>query len=200
MFCIFPSLAGLYVYKKIDKKLHPYIYSVWLAIPTEVIARWAVTNNNNTIYFLNYDCFMLINFFLFMWLFHNYKLIGIKTALLFLLISVAIRCFEFFKIRWDSLLYYSSIYECLIIISYCIKVLTNIVLFSNNKLLKSTLFIILISTIFLNLFDILNTILGWIFPISKSATASSSNIFIVVNTSCYLTITYAFLCTLMTKK
>ena len=200
MFCILPAIVGIYKFKQMDAVQHPFVYSIWLSVMVEVIARWAWFAKNKQVYNTNYNVFMVLNFALCLWFFSNLKVIKKTWVLILIAVSIVLKFSENHYFTQWHLLNISSIFECAFLIIFSVKILAQNILFTEKKLVISPIFIITISLLVLNLFDILNTILGWIFPISKSLTNTVNTIFVVVNALVYITYTHAFLCTQPNKK
>ena len=200
MFCIIPTIVGVFRFKQMDASIHPFVYSIWLSVVVEIIARWAWFIKNTLIFSINYNLFMVLNFSLLICFFINLKVIKQKWAAALVALSIALKLAEYHYSSKFQILNLSSIFECVFLALLSIKSLSTIILFNNDQLTRSARFVILVSLLIISLFDILNTILGWVFPISSDLTKNVNSIFVIANALVYLSYTYAILCHPTNKK
>lgn len=198
IFCIIPAIAGSVNYLKFDERLRVYVLYLWLSVIAEIIANYSLYNK--IIFSINYNLFIILGLIIYLKIFVNYKTISSGFAVAIFCILCCIKCIDYYiEPKW-TVLNAASAFDCLTIIFFSIKTLQQQYLLTDKFSLNSVLFVLLCVTIFLNLFDVLNTILGWLFFVSTSFTKLTTNIFLVANIISYSVITYAFLCLPTNKK
>lgn len=199
--CIVPALTGTVLHKKQGKKFYPAIYQMWLFVITELITSVALHYNNIIVFSFAYNVFGIINLALVLYFFYKQNFVKIKHILVLLVICIVLKLLNTQLDTPWGLLRQSTIYDSLVVVVLSVMVLQKMLLNpSNQKLITSALFMLMITYIFSYSFDALNTVVGWIFPVSKTLIAQLNSILVYSSIISYLFFTYVFLCPLLNKK
>lgn len=200
LFCVLPALASIVFWKNVRENSLPFVYTIWLAVFVELIAIYARQNHLYTLQAIDYNIFIMTNIALFLWFFYlNHSFEKKICYLLFLVIFV---CFfiEYLYNRKLLVFYKSSLFANAIIVVGCTKMMTTIIFSVKGSLLKSFVFIILVASIVMYSFSILQVLTGLIIPLSIRLTIKLSEItFFWINALSYLIIFYGFLCLKLKK-
>ena len=200
LFCVLPALASIVLWKSIQQNCRPFIYTIWLAVFVEIIGIYSTEIHFYPLLAADYNIFIMLNIGLFLRFFYLTEAFSGKTC--FLLFALIIVCFVFEYLYNGKLmiLYKSSLVANCIIIVGCTKILPYVIFSEKGNLLKNFLFTILVASIIMYSFSILQVLIGWIIPLSKSLTIKLSEItFFWVNALSYLIIFYGLLCLKLKK-
>jgi len=74
------ALFGIIRYRKIDKAYYPFVYNVVLALVLEVTLRIFTLEGLPSAYIAAQTIYGFLDFYLFLWLFHNWGLLNYKRA------------------------------------------------------------------------------------------------------------------------
>jgi len=71
---VFAVLIGIIRFKKIDASYYPFIYDITIVFFIEIIAQVLTQRGSIKLFMIIINTFSLVDFFLFTWLFHNWRL------------------------------------------------------------------------------------------------------------------------------
>lgn len=192
--CIIPATIGLLLYQKIDKKLYPFIYTILLAVVTELIAVVCIHLHFESAYNINYNVFSLLNLYFFVKLFIKYQVVDIKWHYPIMLTTLFLYIIELLIYKQFQVIMRASMISSLFIVIGCINILGRNIFVFKSPLYRNTQFILFISTIILYLFDIFNSAIGWVVPLPEAIQEKIALIFRLINAASYLLISYGLLC------
>lgn len=198
--CGLPAFIGYFNRKKFSKNFYPFVYILILAFFTEFLAISSEVLDIPIIKSNAYNIYIFVSFSLFLYFFTLNKVFSRSLAIiLFLIISLA-KIIELLFMPKGDILMYTTILDSAIIIIGFLKIISNEVFFSKDKLHHNFLFLVAFSTIVLSLFDIFNSIIGYIVTLPYSLKYNISIIYKTVNGLYYLVLTYAFYRLIWKKK
>jgi hypothetical protein len=156
---LFPAIAGIFLFRKIQKEYKPFIYVVWLGVlmestllitPSEEI--WAYFN------YTKHNIYQLFEFVLYLWFFKN--ILKDKKPIWFLiLLSVGILVWLYENILLAKLgsdySFYFSIGYSFTLAFLAIDVINMVLLKHNIILLKNSLFLIACAVVVFFVYQIL---------------------------------------------
>lgn len=76
----FAVIIGIVRFRKIDPSYYPFIYNIIVALVVEVLNRILTVTGHPNAFILVLNIFSYIDFFLFLWLFHNWGLFNRKKS------------------------------------------------------------------------------------------------------------------------
>lgn len=76
----FAVIIGIVRFRRIDPSYYPFIYNIIVALVVEVLNRILTANGHPDAFILVLNIFSYIDFFLFLWLFHNWGLFNRKKS------------------------------------------------------------------------------------------------------------------------
>jgi hypothetical protein len=192
--CLIPFIISLIINKRIDKKIYPFVYTIWLAVITEVLVGLGKALHLDAIKLVVYNLFLFINFALILWFFTLQKLYTFKKAFIIFSIVSAINIVELIMLPHWSLIMKTSTLESVFIIMGFVQLITKDIFHNKTNPLKSFIFIISAATILVSLFDIYNTVLVWFLDIERNMQIKITIIYNTINSISYFIIAYALLC------
>lgn len=72
----FAAILGAVRFNQMDKSYYPFIFSIWTSLFVEITVRILTLNGLATAISIFYNIYYLVDFYLFFWLFDNWKLFG----------------------------------------------------------------------------------------------------------------------------
>ena len=84
----FAVIIGIVRFRRIDKSYYPFIYRVSVVLLVEILNRLLTTTGHPDAFILLLNMFSYIDFFLFLWLFHNWGLFNRKKPAFIAIASV----------------------------------------------------------------------------------------------------------------
>ena len=63
--CSIPAIAGIVFWKIVEVKFRPFVYSLWLAVPVELVAIYSDGIKSRLLIAVDYDFFLTANIALF---------------------------------------------------------------------------------------------------------------------------------------
>src|SRR5215207_8428933 len=76
----FAVIIGIVRFRRIDSTYYPFIYNVSVALVVEILNRILTVTGHPKAFILLLNIFSYIDFFLFLWLFHNWGLFNRKRS------------------------------------------------------------------------------------------------------------------------
>lgn len=198
--CVAPAIASLGLYKTADKKNLLFIFTIWYAVFTELFSIAALYFRSLFLHYLNYNIFGLVNLYIFLHLFYLCGLIDRKWIFLLLLTNIFLYAIELITLGKWGLVMRASIISSLIITVGCIEILGRTILTIEPSPLQNGFFVLLVANIILYLFDILNSVIGFIVVLPEELKLDIVVIFRVVNALSYFLMLYGILCLLWNKR
>ena len=164
MMCVLPCIAAVVFFKNIPVNARPFIYALWLMLPTEIAGRFSDIAHLPWIKTTAYNCFQLANLALFLWFFYLYSVISRYFCYILFVAAFLLHTAELIiEGKW---IFFEKTYivESLIFVVYCTKMITPLILESKKNLLTDFMFIILAATIVTSLFEILQATMVFMIP------------------------------------
>lgn len=195
-----PALAGLIRYQKLSVAYKYYIYTFWWSVFIEVSVFYVNKIPSYNWYCHLFNLFYTVHILLVLLIF--YKLNYINKRLLFGIISTlyTIEFIDFLVQQRYTVLSKSAAASSLLIVALGVHIIATKIFFTANNLWRSREFTVILSIVFLSLFDVLNSILCWIFPISIKIVQLSITVYQLANFVYYVFATLIILWILPTKK
>lgn len=190
--CVLPAIAALATFKKIPPSYQPFIYTIWLAVVVEIIAKIYLRSALGLA--IDYNLFFIANLILFLWFFRVNKIFSKTTCYWILGFAVLLHSFEIYQAGYFKMCMITSGFESVVILIGCINLLSRIILETHRSLLIDFEFIVLIATIINCSFDLLNISISWVMPLESILQNKVARIYYVVNAFSYLLIFYGILC------
>lgn len=81
-------IIGIVRFRKIDRAYYPFFYNAVVSLTVEIINRILTQNGQPAAFFVVLNVFAYIDFFLFLWLFHNWGLFDRKKTVFVSIASV----------------------------------------------------------------------------------------------------------------
>jgi len=188
MSCTIPAAAGIYRYKRIGKKFHPFIFMMLLDMLIETIFYLSIKNPAlGRFPQLAVNLYILINFALFLYLVHINNYVGKIVMQLLFAAAMAMAVFNYFYA--GTLFKTFSFLFCfiwLVNLIISIDILSRQIMALNEKLFNNFWFWVSSAYILYNAFNLL--IFGQVFfaTTGTSNEKAIGNIQHFVNVACYL--------------
>lgn len=154
MSCAPPALIGLYKYKRVDKKFHPFLLAMVLSLMTELIIKVIIKSEAWTWYYIAGDIYYLVNVLLYQAFFIRVlELKNRKTNLFFTTgFLVCVVANLLIKNPLSSLILYAAFLFSVFIFVQATRLLRNQVFQTGITLLRNPLFYIAAGCIIYNIF------------------------------------------------
>lgn len=198
--CVAPAVASLGVYKTADKKNLLFIFTIWYAVFTEFFSIAALYFSNTFLHYLNYNIFGIFNLYIFLYLFYQCELFDRKWILPILLTNFFLYAIELISLGNWELVMRASIISSLIITVGLIEILGRNILSIKGNPASNGFFILLVANIILYLFDILNSVIGFIVVLPEGLKIEIVSIFRIINAFSYYLMLYGIICLQSNKK
>lgn len=190
--CAIPAVAGIIIFKKVPWKYRPFIYTIWLAVVVEIVAKIYLRSALGLA--IDYNLFFITNLILFLWFFKINNVFSVTVSYWIFGVAVLLHSIEIYQAGYFKMCMRTSAYESVVILIGCINLLSTIILETRRYLLTDFEFIILIATIINCSFDLLNISISWTLPLESIIQNKVARIYYVVNALTYLLIFYGILC------
>ncbi len=190
--CAIPAVAGIIIFKKVTWKYRPFIYTIWLAVVVEIVAKIYLRSALGLA--IDYNLFFITNLILFLWFFKINNVFSVTVSYWIFGVAVLLHSIEIYQAGYFKMCMRTSAYESVVILIGCINLLSTIILETRRYLLTDFEFIILIATIINCSFDLLNISISWTLPLESIIQNKVARIYYVVNALTYLLIFYGILC------
>jgi hypothetical protein len=156
MSCGLPAIVGLFQYRQAEDNIKPFIYIVWLAFLTELIAKFGVTLFAPKLTGAVYNLYIPLNFSFYLLFFYKNKIINKQKMQLFLAASllVWVGCIAY-KHSLQIVAMYAQMFNAIIIVLLAIELLTKQVFQFRQPLHKNLFFWFVCGCVLQSLFFIL---------------------------------------------
>lgn len=189
--CVLPALLGFIYKSRFSKSYQPLVYVLILAFFTELLAILSELIEIPILKSSAYNVYIIVSYALFLYFFVLLKVYQKNIAATFFLIVVLSNIIELMIIPRGNIMMFTSIFESIVITMGCLKIISQEI-FTKGLLYHSFLSIVAFSTIVLSLFDIFNSIIGYIVTLPYTLKYNISIIYKTVNALYYLVLTFAF--------
>jgi hypothetical protein len=188
MTCVLPAATGIYKYKKIDKKYHPFILMMLLDVVVETIIYLSVKYPGLAMVSrLAVNLYMLLNFGLFLYFVHINSYLTKKTMQLLIIIAVLIGIFNsLYNGTLFTPFFYLLCFVCAVMLIISIDILSRQIMEIKFKLVNNFWFWVSSFSILYNSFTLL--IFGlYVFAMSETPNGKAiGSIQHFVNVACYV--------------
>lgn len=198
--CFLPGILGYFTFKRMDKKAHPFVYCIWLACLVEVLAFSGDKAGIPLVKSISYNLYIIINMAFMLWFFILTKTFSKKKAIIAFASIVIANLIELMVVQNNEFITITSVLESFLIVIGCVQLISSTILSSKDKLFTNFYFLISFATIILFLFDILDSLLGYVVLLNRDIHLKISYIFKTVNGCYYIFIAYAIYCLAWKKK
>ena len=195
--CAVPAVAAIVTFNKVPLRYRPFIYTIWLAVVVEIVAKICLRSALGLA--IDYNLFFITNLILFLWFFKMNKIFTATVAYCIFGLAVLLHSFEIYQAGYFKMCMRTSAFESVIILIGSINLLSTIILETHRSLLTDFQFIMLIATIINCSFDLLNISISWTMPLESIIQNKVARIYYVVNALTYFLIFYGILCLKWTK-
>jgi hypothetical protein len=190
-----PAIAGLLAYKRVNYKIYPFIYAMWLSLITEGLSSIALRVYDD-IYasFYIYYFYVCINISLYILFFYRMRVIQSKRLFwLLLTISLGVCIAAFFlKLRIYTL-FGANLFCSAIILGLSTELITKQILDVKDKLYKKFSFLMSAGAILFNSFFIFLVAI-WFLGKDDNFKTNVYSVQKFVNATCYIIFGISLLC------
>lgn len=153
---VIPAITGLLSYKRVNYKVYPFIYAMWLSLITEILSSVALRVYDNTVTsFYIYYFYIIINITLYIFLFFRMEVIKSKKLFYFLLvISLGVCIAAFFLPLRIYTLFAANLFCSAIILGLATELITKQILEVRKSQYKKFSFLMSTGAIIFNAFFI----------------------------------------------
>ncbi len=194
--CIIPAVTGLVLYRRVDRKVHPFVWIMCLSVATELIARLGLTMRSGFLITTTYNLFIPANLWLFLLFFLRNGVIRSERNLQLVMatsLMVWIGCWIYHD-TWQVVFMFSHVYNSAIIVICAIQLLTRETLQTRQAPLKNFFFLVSCSCIIVYLFYIFITSTMLLSTGFAHLRAQLYHIYQYINAASYLLFAYAIIC------
>src|SRR5438105_5399845 len=119
---VFAVIIGIVRFRKMDPSYYPFIYNCFAAFIVEILNRIFTVTGHPVAFFVVLNIYSIVDFYLFLWLFHNWGLFGRKKTVFVSMATAFIAIWAIsnvFITRFITLNYYFFILYFFFFIFFC---------------------------------------------------------------------------------
>jgi hypothetical protein len=131
---IFPAIAGIYKFKRVDKSFHPFIIMIWLQVIIEVINYLCKKKVlPPLVHSININVYIILNFFLFLYFTYQHRYIKKNLLLSSLFVAFVIALLNIIFVQPITILFYLLCFVSVVMLLTAIDILSKQIMSVTNK-------------------------------------------------------------------